>query len=290
MCLITINTVTTTITSAWLLDFYSYNADGLGVMYAEKGELIVEKFVPKNENQALKFYQTHVAGKDAIVHWRMRTHGATKVANAHPYEVLNKAEHGLDLWMAHNGVLQGVRSDKKQMSDTWHFIRDTLKPLLTMNADLLRNPAFIKLLEDRIGNSNKLVFLDNLGRTTVINEAAFHEFCGAKLSNTYAWSSHCRHNTDFPEDPIKSYLKKSRFSSARGYQSCQPYQVSKWWSQDAEDEDLGSSERIVDLSYSAYDDLENTVYEYPEAVASLLNDYGITAADIRGYFADEPAV
>lgn len=279
MCLITINTPETTFTSAWLLDFYSYNQDGLGVMYAENGDLIVEKFVPKNKKQVLKFYKTHIAGRDAVVHWRMRTHGKTDLANAHPYEVLNRAEHGLDLWMVHNGVLQGVKSDKKQMSDTWHFIRDTIKPLLAANVDLLRSPAFIVLLEDRIGSSNKLVFLDNMGRTTVINEAAFHDFSGARLSNTYAWSSHSKHNTEFPESPIKSYVK-----SSRGYQ---PYQSSKWWNQDAESEDLFTAERTVFPSSSPYDDLENTVFEYPEAVASMLNDYGITAADVRDYFCDE---
>lgn len=181
--------------------------------------------------------------------------------------------------MVHNGVLQGVKSDKKQMSDTWHFIRDTLKPLLAANVDLLRSPAFIALLKDRIGGSNKLVFLDNLGRTTVVNEAAYHDFSGARLSNTYAWSSHSKHNTEFPEDLIKSYVR-----SSRGYQ---PYQSSKWWDQDAEGEDLFTAERAVFPSTSLYDDLENTVYEYPEAVASMLNDYGITAADVRGYFSDE---
>lgn len=279
MCLITLNTPETTFTSAWLLDFYRHNPDGLGVMYAKNEEIIVEKCVPKNEKQVLTFYKAHIAGREAVVHWRMRTHGKTDLANAHPYEVLSKAEHGLDLWMVHNGVLQGVKSDRKQMSDTWHFIRDTLKPLLAVNVDLLRSPVFIALLEARIGSSNKLVFLDNLGRMTVINAAAFHDFSGARLSNTYAWSSHSQHNTACPEAPIKSYLK-----SSRGYL---PYQSSQWWDQDADDEDLVTAERKEFPSTSAYGDLENTVYEYPEAVASMLNDYGITAADIRGYFSDQ---
>ena len=292
MCLITINTADTLFTSAWLLDFYRYNADGLGVMYAEAGELFIEKFVPKSEKQVLNFYRTHVDGREAVVHWRMRTHGATNTDNAHPYEVLNKAEHGLDLWMMHNGILSGVASDVKEMSDTWHFIRDTLKPLLAQNVDLLRNLAFIELLEDRIGCSNKLVFLDNLGRRTIINEAAFTDFSGARLSNTYAWSSHAKHNTAFPEEPIKSYLKSGKKGNSKDYRSYQgysPYQGSNWWSLNAQDEeDDPNPLRSVGLaSFSAYEDLENTVYEYPEAVASLLHDYGITAADIRSYFTEE---
>ncbi len=287
MCLITINTAETLFTSAWLLDFYRYNADGLGVMYAEDSELFIEKFVPKSEKQVLNFYRTHVDGREAVVHWRMRTHGATNTVNAHPYEVLNKTEHGLDLWMMHNGILSGVAADKKDMSDTWHFIRDTLKPLLVANVDLLRNPAFIALLEDRIGSSNKLVFLDNLGRRTIINEAAFNDFSGARLSNTYAWSSHAKQNTAFPEEPIKSYLKSGKKSSSTSYPVYSAYQASNWWTESTQDIEEDNLSQVSELDYgvfSAYDDIENTVYEYPEAVACLLQDYGITALDIRGYF------
>ena len=289
MCLITLNTPHTNFSDAWLLDFYDHNQDGLGVMYAENSELVIEKFVPKTEKAVLQFYNQHIAGKHAVVHWRMKTHGKIDIANAHPYEVLNKAEHGLDVWMVHNGILSGVKSDQKAMSDTWHFIRDTIRPLLAENAALLHHPAFIKLLEDRIGSSNKLVFLDNLGRQTVINSAAFHDFSGAKLSNTYAWSSHSKHNTAFPEDYLSPYGRSTSSQHAGyGWNSYTPYQGSTARHQASEEQAM--AERTVYTAYSGFDDLEQTVYENPEAVACLLQDYGMTAADIRGYLLEEPTV
>lgn len=295
MCLITINTTETTFTAAWLLDFFEYNADGLGVMYAENGALTVEKFVPTTEAEVLKFYQEHVAGREAVVHWRMKTHGKIDAANAHPYQVLNMKEHGLDLWMVHNGILSGVSSDQKQMSDTWHFIRDTVRPILVKDVDMLRNPAFIELLEDRIGHSNKLVFLDNLGRQTIINEAAFHDFSGAKLSNTYAWSSHSKHNLEAPEAyPV---YDKGAYSGYYGKQS-KPAKLPVSWTRELEEEDddednsmyyeniwdkeTDDVEELADaLAVEEYSALETLVYEYPSAIADLLTDYGITVYDVR---------
>ena len=49
MCLlITQNKNSQKLSNEWLEDFYSSNSDGLGVMYAQDNELIVEKFLPKN--------------------------------------------------------------------------------------------------------------------------------------------------------------------------------------------------------------------------------------------------
>lgn len=297
MCLITINTTETTFTAAWLLDFFDYNADGLGVMYAEEGVLTIEKFVPKTEAEVLKFYSEHVAGREAVVHWRMKTHGKIDAANAHPYQVLNMKEHGLDLWMVHNGILSGVNADRKEMSDTWHFIRDTVRPILIENVDMLRNPAFIELLEDRIGSSNKLVFLDNLGRQTVINEAAFHDFSGAKLSNTYAWSSHSKHNLEAPEAyPVYGNVATTGYHAKQYSVYTKPSQPAYWSREEEEEEDnelyhksewdkaiVAQEEEIED-----YSELVDLVYQYPEAVANMLTDYGITAQDLKSAYAGSP--
>jgi len=281
MCLITINTTETKFTEAWLLDFFSYNEDGLGVMYSENNELVIEKFVPKNKAQALEFYSTHVEGKNAVVHWRMRTHGATDMANAHPYEVLNKEEHGIDLWMMHNGILSGVANDQPHMSDTWHFIRDTMRPLLASFPELLNTPAFIELIEENIGSSNKLVFMDTFGNTTVINEAAFHEFSGAKLSNTYAWSSWSRDNLETPEKEVQAY--KHNYSKSSYAPTISAYNRYEGSFYDAEDE---AAYKSMEEEYAT---LEQIVWDNPVAVASLLDDYGITAHDVQLYCNQEVA-
>jgi hypothetical protein len=271
MCLITLNTAETRFTKAWLTDFFNHNSDGLGVMYAENGELIVEKFVPKNVKQALKFYATHIEGKDAIVHWRMRTHGDIDTANSHPYEVLNKKDHGIDLWMMHNGILHDVNDDQQEMSDTWHFIRDTIRPILSEYPALLHHQAFIELLEERIGESNKLAFMDNLGNRTIVNEHAFVEFNGAKLSNTYAWSSWSKHNLDGPE-PYPAYKLYKTYSYGKSPQD--------YWHNDTDEDEF-----LPKASHESCD-LLDMVYNYPDEVALLLEDYAVCASDVQRYVDD----
>ena len=78
----------------WIEDFYDFNSDGIGIMYSENNELIIKKVLPKTEIEATAFYQKYVKGKMCAIHFRMRTHGNIDLNNCHPYEVLNKKEHG----------------------------------------------------------------------------------------------------------------------------------------------------------------------------------------------------
>ena len=203
------------------------------------------------------------------------------MANAHPYEVLNKAEHGIDLWMVHNGILSGVSADQKHMSDTWHFIRDTMRPMLASFPELLRNPAFIELVEDRIGASNKLVFMDSFGTITTINEAAFHNFSGAKLSNTYAWSSWSKDNLKGPVEHVKTYKhswSKSSLSTTTKYNSYSS-QYGSFYDAGADKEaDPETWDETQDFA-----DMEELVYSHTETVTCLLQDYGVTSKDLKDY-------
>jgi hypothetical protein len=119
----------------------------------------------------------------------MRTHGEINLDNCHPYEVLNRAEHGIDLWLMHNGILSTGNKANPKMSDTWHYIADYLRPMLAGNPDFAFHPAFEALISDHIGSSNKFVLMDNEGRQVVINESAGVYWGGLWLSNTYAWSA-----------------------------------------------------------------------------------------------------
>ena len=56
------------ISDEWLLDFYESNADGVGVMYAFDGRLIVEKLLPKDGNEFVQFYKEHINGKECAFH------------------------------------------------------------------------------------------------------------------------------------------------------------------------------------------------------------------------------
>lgn len=190
MCLLLTQSKSSPILSdAWLADFYSFNGDGVGVMFAHHGELIIKKIIPNTAQEFIDFYRENISGRDCAFHLRMRTHGDIDLLNCHPYEILNKAQHGLDLWLMHNGVLSTGNKADVSKSDTWHYIQNYLKPMLSGNPDFAFHPSFKALIEDHIGSSNKFVIMDNEGRQTVINEGSGVYWGGLWLSNTYAWSA-----------------------------------------------------------------------------------------------------
>ncbi len=173
----------------WLRDFHASNSDGVGVMYVEGQSLVIEKCLPKSADDFVNFYYSHIAGKDCAFHLRMRTHGATDLENCHPYEVLNAKQHGIDLWLMHNGILHTDNKKDVTKSDTWHYIRDYLRPMLAHNPDFFITPEFQELIGSHIGSSNKFVLMDNQNRLVTINESAGVYWGGLWLSNTYAWTA-----------------------------------------------------------------------------------------------------
>jgi hypothetical protein len=190
MCLLVTQSKSSPVLSdAWLTDFYDFNSDGVGVMFANNGDLVIKKIIPKNAEEFIQFYRADIQGRDCAFHLRMRTHGEIDLLNCHPYEVLNRAEHGIDLWLMHNGILSTGNKANIKMSDTWHYINDYLKPMLAGNPDFAFHPAFKALVADHIGGSNKFVLMDNEGRQVVINQEEGVYWGGLWLSNTYAWSA-----------------------------------------------------------------------------------------------------
>ena len=201
MCLLVTQSKTSPeLSQEWTKNFYSSNADGIGVMYAQDGELIIRKSLPKSPDELHQFYLENISGKDCAYHLRMRTHGDIDILNCHPYEILNKSEHGLSLWMMHNGVLSSGNQKDSSKSDTWHYINDYLRPVLEKNPELAFHESFKEYLETHIGSGNKFVLMDNLGRQSIINQSSGVFWGGLWLSNTYAWSA----PKDVSKNPIKS--------------------------------------------------------------------------------------
>jgi predicted glutamine amidotransferase len=200
--LITQKSTSPALSDEWLKDFYSYNADGVGVMFSDSDTLVIEKILPKNEKAFIKFYRKHIQGRDCAFHLRMRTHGNIDLENCHPYMVLNMAEHGMDLWLMHNGILTTGNSADPSKSDTWHYIKDYLRPMLVDNPEFAFHPSFAEIVGKHIGESNKFVLMDNLGRQVIINEQAGVYWGGLWLSNEYAWSA-TYNSSDKPIDDLK---------------------------------------------------------------------------------------
>lgn len=187
MCLLVKQSASSKFTDYFLGGVYAHNKDGIGVMYAEDSRLIVRKYLPKDEADFIAFFRQHVDGRDCVWHARMKTHGHIDMENCHPYQVLS-ANEGYPLYMAHNGVLSTGNAADVSKSDTWHYIRDYLRPLLASNPELFMHKAFKEVVEKHIGN-NRFALMDGYGNTVIINESQGVMYEGSWLSNTYAWES-----------------------------------------------------------------------------------------------------
>lgn len=182
MCLLVSQPAPTSFTDDFLIDVYSKNADGLGVMYAEAGKLHVYKALPANKQDFIDFYRVHAEGRACVWHARMRTHGEIDQDNCHPYRVTD------DIYLAHNGILSAGNSADHTKSDTWHFIKNVLRPALSGDPSLIEDPEWVDFMGCVIGGSNKFAILRSDGASCIINRRSGVEFCNSWLSNTYAWS------------------------------------------------------------------------------------------------------
>lgn len=191
MCLLGSQPAGTVWDEEHIRDFYSRNSDGIGVMWAESGVLYSQKIVPTKVQDAIDFTNEFINGRECIWHWRMRTHGNVDLTNCHPYPLLGfeGQDVNIPMLLMHNGVLSTGNAADTTKSDTWHYIRDFLRPILANNPDWAFSPEFEELIAKHIGG-NRFAIMDAHGRSVIVNRRQGVEYKGAWLSNTYAWSAH----------------------------------------------------------------------------------------------------
>ena len=182
MCLLVHQKETTHFTDAFLNDVYGKNRDGIGIMFATAGNVVVKKALPANAAEFVEFYRQYAEGRECIWHARMQTHGDIDLENCHPYYVTK------NIWMAHNGILSSGNDNDRSKSDTWHFIANVIQPALSYQPDLILSPTYQAFIGDLIGNTNKFGFMTGSGEAVIINRSAGVTFSDAWLSNTYAWT------------------------------------------------------------------------------------------------------
>ena len=148
------------LSQATLKECYDSNPDGAGFMYAEDKKLHIQKGFFSYDS----FYKAykHHENKQAVLHFRIKTHGKIDTTNCHPFAVNNS------LAFVHNGVISGFGDVNH--SDTIGFNHGVLQPLVNKwgNLALFQDPI-IDLIEGRIGYS-KLIFLDRHGNHKIMNE------------------------------------------------------------------------------------------------------------------------
>ena len=171
---------------------FENNPDGAGYMYAEDKKLHVRKGFFEMD----KFWNSYKRNKDkqAVIHFRIKTHGKITKSNCHPFNIHN------GLAFVHNGIITGYGNDVT--SDTKEFSRKMLQPLVAKwgNLALFQDPM-INLLESRIGYS-KLIFLDRHGNAKIFNE------------HKGKWKDKCWFsNTSYEPKPEIVYTPSTRHSN-----------------------------------------------------------------------------
>lgn len=182
MCLLIHQPRGTTFSRAEISDFVDNNPDGFGFMFAHDGKLYTHKMLDDGR-EVYDAYTKWVAGREAVLHFRMATHGTRKLDNAHPFEIVP----GISL--AHNGILSIGNPYDSDKTDSEHFVEYFLRPIAEQNPDRLFEPEFARMVGALIGPSNKFVIADWSGRVAIINEESGVRHKRAWMSNTYAWTN-----------------------------------------------------------------------------------------------------
>jgi glutamine amidotransferase len=161
MCIIISNEAGKIIPKDHLVQSFEHNDDGAGFAWAENDELHIEKGFMTFAD-FWNAYEPH-QGKASVVHFRITTHGDTDVANTHPFLV------GKNLAFAHNGIINAIQRPDITKSDTYWFNQKILVPIYKRDSRFIFKEPFKELIKEYIGYS-KLVFLNNKGHSTIINE------------------------------------------------------------------------------------------------------------------------
>lgn len=179
------------------------NSDGWGLMQSDGSNIIVNKGMRFDD---LKPLLEQVNGNPYVLHYRWATHGNKNIDNCHPFRVTK------NLYMAHNGVI-GIECSNKLMSDTWHFAKKLRE--IGVDHDDIKDEGVIAMIEDHIGKSNKLAFLDHKGAITFANENSGTWQDGVWFSNANSFYS----NSDWGWEAYYSrrysnrYAHSSRFNN-----------------------------------------------------------------------------
>jgi len=147
------------------------NNDSAGLAVALNGELIVQNFLKYSEfREALEPYMD--MDIPTLIHFRAASNMTTAndIRCAHPFKISDTS------CFAHNGNFSTLskhpNSHKQQsfLSDTHNFNELIAKDMNSVYPDWWLNPGLFWLLENTVGKTNRVVFLNNNGDYRIVNE------------------------------------------------------------------------------------------------------------------------
>lgn len=172
MCIIIYRPEGGAVSEERLREAYKANPDGCGVLWAKNGRLVCHKGNYSFED-FMVFYRRAVS--PLVVHFRTASSGGITDFAAHPLFVND------NLAFVQNGNFPEYADGASGFTDVQRFNELFLKNL---QSDFLFGHALMEALEAYCVNRMvKMVFMDNLGKVKIINEAAGEWVDGCWFSN-----------------------------------------------------------------------------------------------------------
>lgn len=173
MCLLVFLSASGKMSEKHVEESWRCNPHGAGMAWVENGEVQIKKGYMKLED--LKADLPLIAGKPAILHFRIASVGNKTADNCHPFDA------GGEWAMGHNGTIPNMTTVGEE-SDTSAFARDILQPILDADKTAIFDTKIQKELEAKIPGS-KMVLLNPLGQRVILNEHLGHWVEGVWYSN-----------------------------------------------------------------------------------------------------------
>jgi predicted glutamine amidotransferase len=164
---------------------YENNHDGFGIMWVENGRVQVNRGLYNFDE--IKELIRQREGSPYAFHMRWRTVGKIAEEQCHPFKVLDMDEgHSQDMYMMHNGTFCGLSHSVK--SDSQIFSEFLSAMLADKSAEEIAEmlPGDI---DQRVDSSNKVLFMDNTGKTFIAGEKRGIWISGVWYSNLYSFHS-----------------------------------------------------------------------------------------------------
>ena len=148
---------------------FSYNSDGAGFMYTDKGKVVIDKGY-MTWKTFIKHYTELVAkydnfkDKSLVIHFRIGTGGGNNVHNTHGYPLTNKISEmqkthtTCDVGIMHNGIISDYTPQENYYNDTQEFIKSFMYNLKALDKEFYKRKYFRDMIKN---NSNsKWAILD----------------------------------------------------------------------------------------------------------------------------------
>lgn len=186
MCLIGYNPFGMKLSKSLLRTAYDNNPHGFGFVWLDDDN---ELSSLKKVSDFSSFWNNilNLEGSSYAFHLRWRTTGDISIERCHPFKILNKKEHGFDLYMMHNGTISELQvDDYKSDSEVYSNLLTGFYESNFYNRPLQDFYSFVENNKSLLGDQNKILFMTS-STSKIINKDQGFILDDVWFSNYYSF-------------------------------------------------------------------------------------------------------